>query len=83
MAKSKCIEVSELLAQEDVAELIAGLSFEEALELLEKLVENVESGTLSLDHSMSAYERGVTLVERLRALLSQAESKLKILNKES
>ncbi|MCB0352068.1 MAG: exodeoxyribonuclease VII small subunit [Bdellovibrionales bacterium] len=79
---NKKVSLKDLLSEEDATELFAGLNFEDALQLLEQLVEKVEGGNLSLDHSMLAYEKGVRLVERLRALLSQAESKLQILSKE-
>src|SRR5437867_3816259 len=38
-----------------------GLSFEEALAELERIVERLETGTLSLDQSLGEYESGVAL----------------------
>lgn len=56
-----------------------GLPFEKGLKLLEELVQGVESGTLSLDRSIQAYERGAALMNYLRGLLEGAEQKLKVL----
>ena len=47
----------------------AGLSFEEALTLLERVVERLEAGTLPLEESLREYEAGVAL-SRHCALLS-------------
>ena len=58
------------------------LSFEDALGLLEEVVSAVEAGTLSLDQSIGAYERCSQLVAHLRALLSKAEEKLKVLGED-
>jgi len=62
---------------------IEALSFEQALALLEEVVESVESGTLPLDQAIGSYERGTQLVQHLRALLSGAEEKLRVLAPES
>jgi len=59
------------------------LSFEQGLKLLEELVDKVESGELSLENSIEAYEKGTFIIERLRAELFKAEKKLKILDKDS
>jgi exodeoxyribonuclease VII small subunit len=58
------------------------LSFEEALNLLEGVVAAVESGSLPLDQAIGSYERGTQLVQHLRALLSGAEEKLRVLGEE-
>ena len=55
------------------------LTFEQGLELLGELVSGVESGSLPLDRAILSYERGVQLVNHLRALLSGAEEKLRLL----
>lgn len=60
---------------------LAGLSFEQAIKLLEELVSGVESGTLPLDKAILSYEKGVNLVTHLRSLLAGAEEKLKVLQK--
>lgn len=40
---------------------MAEMKFEEALKKLEKIVEELESGKLSLDDSLKKYEEGVRL----------------------
>jgi exodeoxyribonuclease VII small subunit len=57
-----------------------GLTFEEAMQKLEKLVSDFEKGQLPLDKSVEAYQMGTKLVDFLRTTLSQAEEKLKIVN---
>ena len=77
----KKITLEALLSGEDGESLVTGLSFEEGLQILEELVTKVESGSLALDKAIVSYEKGVKLIERLRALLSGAEEKLKVLQK--
>jgi len=59
---------------------INALSFEEALAQLTQLVEKLESGQLSLEDSVAAFETGVRLSRRCEALLDSAEQRLQILN---
>lgn len=69
------------LLQEKGETRIKDLTFEDGLKLLEELVTKVESGSLPLDRSVLAYERGVMLMEHLRGLLSVAEKKLQVLQR--
>jgi exodeoxyribonuclease VII small subunit len=59
---------------------ISALSFEQALDQLTQLVEKLESGQLSLEDSVAAFETGVKLSRRCEALLDSAEQRLQILN---
>ncbi len=79
MAKSLGFE--EVLAEKAEGK-IKELSFEDGLKLLEELVAKVESGSLPLDRSVLAYERGVMVMEHLRGLLSVAEKKLQVLQRD-
>ena len=54
-------------------------SFESALAEFETLVEKMERGDLSLEDSVSAYERGVALHRYCEQALSTAERKIRIL----
>ena len=54
-------------------------SFEQAMEDLEKIVEELEGGDLTLEQSLERYERGVKAVKRCRQVLDEAEKKLHIL----
>lgn len=61
----------------------AAPSFEQALEQLEGLVEQLETGDLSLDGALQAYEQGVALQRRCHGLLAEAEQKVEILTRNS
>ena len=56
--------------------------FEEALEELEGLVEQLETGELSLEESLSTFERGVGLVKICHDKLHEVEKKVELLVKE-
>lgn len=55
--------------------------FEKALEILEKIVESMESGELTLDQALQKYEEGVGLVRACQTQLNEAEKKIEILTK--
>ena len=61
----------------------AKLSFEDALNQLETLVESMEQGDLSLEESLNSFERGVALSHSCEAALKAAEQKVEILSKAS
>ncbi|MGH7197403.1 MAG: exodeoxyribonuclease VII small subunit, partial [Candidatus Omnitrophota bacterium] len=53
--------------------------FEEAVEELEKVVERLESGELSLEESLAAFEEGVGLVKFCNQKLNEVEKKIELL----
>ena len=55
---------------------VAELSFEKALEELEKIVDRLERGDVALEESIAIYERGEALRARCDALLKAAELKI-------
>lgn len=57
------------------------IKFEKALEKLEKIVEDLESGDVSLDEALKKYEEGVKLSRTCQSRLSQAEKKIEVLTK--
>lgn len=61
---------------------MATQSFEKALEDLEKIVEKLEKGGLSLSESLSLFEKGVKLARFLREELEKAEKKVSVLLKD-
>ncbi len=61
---------------------MAAQSFEKALEDLEKIVEKLEKGGLSLSESLSLFEKGVKLARFLREELEKAEKKVSVLLKD-
>lgn len=54
----------------------AKLSFEDALKELEEIVSKLEGGQVSLEQSISFYERGEKLKQRCEALLKDAEMRI-------
>ncbi len=52
------------------------LSFEQALNELELVVEQLEAGQLSLQDSLTSYQRGQQLSQRCNALLDAAETQI-------
>ncbi len=54
-------------------------TLEEALTNLEKIVQDLELGQLSLDKSMDKFEEGVKLYKICRQSLESADKKIKIL----
>jgi len=52
---------------------------EHSLDSLEALVERMESGELTLEESLQAFEQGVKLTRECQQALSQAEQKVRIL----
>ena len=58
------------------------LDFESALEELETLVNQMESGDLSLDASLKAFERGIALTRQCQTALAEAELKIKTLTED-
>ncbi|MGH7119144.1 MAG: exodeoxyribonuclease VII small subunit [Acetobacteraceae bacterium] len=55
---------------------IAGLSFEEALAELERIVRGLEGGQLKLEEAIGAYERGSLLRRHCEAKLAEAEARV-------
>lgn len=57
-------------------------SFEQSLHRLEKIVETLEQGEVSLEDSITMYEEGIVLSKKCMETLSQAELKIKQLTKD-
>jgi len=54
----------------------ASLSFEEAIERLQTIVEELEAGSLSLEESIARYEEGMGLSKHLSRTLDAAEKRI-------
>lgn len=52
------------------------ISFEEALEQIERIVRDMEDGKLGLDESLAKYERGIGLLKHCHGQLRNAEQKI-------
>jgi len=55
--------------------------FEDELKDLEAIVNRIDSGELTLEESISAFERGVMLVKALNAKLDEVERKVELLTR--
>lgn len=55
---------------------VDSLTYEEAVEALEAIIDRIESGAIGLEASIDAYERGAALVKRCRAVLDRAEQRI-------
>lgn len=56
---------------------VKNLSFEQAMQELEAIVEKMEDGTLSLEESVQAYARGTELAKFCRGKLNAAEATIR------
>jgi len=55
---------------------VAAMPFEKAMAELERIVGDLEKGSVSLDESVRLYARGKELQERCEKLLAEAESRV-------
>ena len=53
------------------------VNFEVSLQKLEKIIERLENGDISLEESVKSFEEGIGLVKECQKQLSQAELKVK------
>ena len=60
-----------------------GFAFEQSLAELEQLVQQMESGDMSLEQSLKAFEKGVKLTRECQKALTEAEQKVQILLEEN
>ncbi|HEX8524842.1 MAG TPA: exodeoxyribonuclease VII small subunit [Tepidisphaeraceae bacterium] len=55
-------------------------NFEEALDELERILSEIESGEVGLEESLAKYERGQFLIQHCRQILGKAEKQIETLN---
>ena len=60
---------------------LADLKFEAALERLEKIVSQMESGELHLEETLKRYEEGVGLARFCSEKLNEVQKKIELLKK--
>ena len=58
---------------------INGLSFEDALAELERIVRALDAGQTSLEASLRDYEKGIQLLRHCHATLQNAERRIEVL----
>ncbi len=56
-----------------------GYDFEQSLTNLEQLVEQMESGELSLEKALETFEQGIQLTRQCQTMLNEAEQKVQLL----
>ena len=64
------------MAEQEDAAGVAGLSFEEALAELEKIVRGLEEGRTGLEDAIDAYERGAALKRHCERKLREAKTRV-------
>ncbi len=62
--------------------IMADKKFEDAMARIEEIVENLETGELSLEDSLKVFEEGMKLVRFCSAKLEEAEKKVSLLVKD-
>ncbi|AWI75134.1 MAG: exodeoxyribonuclease VII small subunit [Azoarcus sp.] len=58
-------------------------SFEAAVSELETIVQQMESGTLTLEDALDRYQRGASLLKYCQETLSNAEQRIRVLEGDS
>ncbi|MEJ2721104.1 MAG: exodeoxyribonuclease VII small subunit [bacterium] len=61
------------------AKKAAPSGFEESMEKLEAIVDELEKGNFTLDESIAKFEEGLKLGKHCRELLEKAEKRIKVL----
>ena len=56
-----------------------GMRFEQAMESLQTVLEEMERGSLTLEQSIAAYEKAVQLIKRCRQLLEDGQRRIEVL----
>ncbi|MBT3239230.1 MAG: exodeoxyribonuclease VII small subunit [Rhodospirillaceae bacterium] len=64
------------MADKKIPADIRKMSFEDALEEMEDIVQRLESGQVKLDEAIDAYTRGAHLKEHCQAKLNEAQVKI-------
>lgn len=54
------------------------LNYETAVAELEKLIDSMETGKLSLEETLAAYKRGAELLKHCQQVLEQVEQQVKV-----
>ena len=61
---------------------MSDITFEDALQRLEQLVDQLEAGKLGLEESLKVFEEGVGLARRCARYLDDAEKRIEILTRD-
>ena len=52
------------------------LTYEQAIDELEKIIERIEQGEVGLEDSLAEYRKGASLLKRCRSILDSAEQQI-------
>lgn len=55
------------------------LTFEQALAQVETIIAGIEQGKVGLQEAVTQYEKGMKLIQHCRAVLSDAEARIQVL----
>ena len=66
-----------------MSDTISGLSFEDALAELERIVRGLEGGQQKLEDAITCYERGTALRRHCEAKLAEAEARVQAIVEKS
>jgi len=58
------------------------IKFEDALQRLEQIVDQLEAGNLALEESLTVFEEGVGLARRCARYLEDAEKRIEVLTRD-
>ena len=58
------------------------IKFEDAVQRLEQIVDQLEAGDLPLEQSLKVFEEGVALARRCAKYLEEAEKRIELLTKD-
>ena len=61
---------------------MSDIKFEDALQRLEQIVDELEAGNLPLEDSLKVFEEGVGLARRCAKYLDEAEKRIELLTKD-
>ena len=76
MAKTSSDKISDAAS---VDQSISNFGYEDAMKQLESIVDQLESGAISLEESLKAFERGRALSNHCRAILDNATKRIQTL----
>ena len=76
MAKTSSDKISDAAS---VDQSISNLGYEDAMKQLESIVDQLESGAISLEDSLKAFERGRALSNHCRGILDNATKRIQTL----
>lgn len=69
------------MADKKAKDDISKLSFEESIQRLKTIVDQIEQGEIPLQDSLEQYEQGMALIKHCRTILQTAEKRIEKISK--